>query len=64
LPTEIDLVLAIALAKDPQDRWQSSRDFAHAFELASRRSLGTELRARARTIVKAYPWGQAADRRP
>lgn len=60
LPTEIDLVLAIALAKDPQDRWQSSREFAQAFELASRQSLGTELRARAHAIVKTYPWGQAA----
>jgi serine/threonine-protein kinase len=59
LPSEIDLVMAIALAKDPRGRWQSAREFAHAFELASRRTLGAELRARAYAIVKAYPWGQA-----
>jgi serine/threonine-protein kinase len=60
LPAEIDLVLAIGLAKDPKDRWASARDFASALELASRRAIDPEVKARARGLVKANPWGELA----
>jgi serine/threonine-protein kinase len=60
LPTQIDLVLAIALAKDHEQRWRSAREFAQAFALASRGGLGHELRARGREVVEHHPWGELA----
>jgi eukaryotic-like serine/threonine-protein kinase len=60
LPHDVDLVLAVALAKNPEERWQSAREFAQAFELAARQNLDAPRRARAHALVRAFPWGQAA----
>jgi serine/threonine-protein kinase len=58
LPTDVDLVLAIALAKDPDIRFQSATELARAVRSAVRNKLGSELRARGHGVIKAYPWGE------
>jgi hypothetical protein len=57
LPHELDAVMAIALAKDPEDRFQSARELADAFVLASKHKLSHELRQRAASLLRALPWG-------
>ncbi len=56
IPEDVDLVLAIALAKDPALRFASATELARAFASAARRDLSPELRARGRASVKQYPW--------
>jgi eukaryotic-like serine/threonine-protein kinase len=58
LPRDVDLVLAIALAKRRSDRFSSALEFAEAFRHAARGKLSTTLRERARTLVDEYPWGK------
>jgi tRNA A-37 threonylcarbamoyl transferase component Bud32 len=55
-PEEVDLVLGIALAKDPRERFTSAAAFADAFEAATRRSLSPHLAARARSLLAKAPW--------
>jgi serine/threonine-protein kinase len=57
LAPDIDLVLAIALAKDPADRFESAREMARAMGDAARRALKPQLRLHARTLLAALPWG-------
>jgi serine/threonine-protein kinase len=57
LPEDLDLVLAVALAKDPADRFESAADLARALEDAARGNLDPALRARAERLVEAHPWG-------
>jgi serine/threonine-protein kinase len=57
LPPDIDLVLAIALAKDPADRYETALDFAGAFRLAAKGALDPTRRLHARTLLAALPWG-------
>lgn len=56
LPHEVDWMMAIALAKNPADRFQSAAEFAAAFARACRRKLSPELRARGLAATRAYPW--------
>jgi serine/threonine-protein kinase len=58
LPTDVDLVMAIGLAKDPDDRFASASDLAAAFRHACKRRLDRELRRRGHAIIRAYPWGR------
>lgn len=58
LPHEADWMMAIALAKDPAERFQSAAEFAAAFAQACRRRLSPELRARGLAATRAYPWGK------
>jgi len=60
LPKDIDLVLAIAMAKFRDDRFGSANELAAAFFSASVGELHPVLRARAATLLRALPWGQAA----
>jgi len=62
LPPDVDAVLAIALCKDPDERFASAVELAGALEAASRGALSPDLRVRAEAVVKALPWGRA--RRP
>jgi serine/threonine-protein kinase len=62
LPTDLDAVLAIALAKDRDDRFASAVELASAIEAAARGGLSPDLRARAEAVLSALPWGKA--RRP
>jgi serine/threonine-protein kinase len=63
LPPDVDLVMSIALAKDPAQRFQSAAEFASAFALACQRRLPPELRARGQAAVEAHPWGTTLNAR-
>ena len=58
LAPEIDVVLAVALAKVPTDRFESAEELRHALESAARGEVTTELRERARKILEVFPWGE------
>ena len=57
LPPEVDLVLAIAMAKDAGDRFDSAAELAQALDAAARGRLGAPLRARAERLLARLPWG-------
>ena len=59
LPPEVDLVLAIAMAKDAGDRFDSAAELAQALDAAARGRLGAPLRARAERLLARLPWGAA-----
>jgi serine/threonine-protein kinase len=59
LPADVELVLAIALAKEPADRFASATELADAFTAATRSELDPALRARGAALVAARPWGSA-----
>jgi hypothetical protein len=59
LPRDVDLALALALAKDPQHRFQTAAELTTAFCEACDGSLAAEIRARAIAVVRAQPWGKA-----
>lgn len=54
---DIDLVLAIGLAKDREDRFRSASSFAAALRDASRGELDERLRSAARDLLRHHPWG-------
>jgi serine/threonine-protein kinase len=56
LPRDVDLVLAIALAKDPKDRFDSGAALADALEAATTSRLDGKLRRRATKLLDALPW--------
>jgi hypothetical protein len=60
LPTDVELVLAIGLAKRPSDRFGAAVDFAGALVEALDGNLSPAIRARAATLP--YPWGSAPAR--
>jgi serine/threonine protein kinase len=60
LPPDVDLVLAIALAKDEADRFESALDMAAAMRLAARGALDPQRRLHATTLLAALPWGTGA----
>lgn len=60
LPEDIDLVLAIGLAKRREDRFQTARELAQAFEQAVQGTLDPALRARAQALLAAQPYRAAA----
>jgi serine/threonine-protein kinase len=55
---DIDFVLAIGLAKDPDQRWESGAAMAAALSAAARGELSVDVRDRAREILHAHPWGE------
>ncbi len=57
LPPDVDLVVAIALAKDPADRFESALEMAAAMRLAAKSALDPQSRLQARTLLAALPWG-------
>jgi serine/threonine-protein kinase len=59
LPRDVDLVLALALAKDPEQRFQSAADLATAFVEACHGAMPVALKPRALACVRAQPWGKA-----
>jgi len=58
LPRDVDLVLALALAKDPDQRFQSAAELTSAFVAACGGSLAPTVRMRAIACVRAQPWGK------
>ena len=59
LTLEVDLVLAVALAKSPGDRFESASELAGALEDAARGRLGAPLRARAQGLLNRLDWAAA-----
>lgn len=57
IPRDLDYVLAVALAKNPRERFGSARELAQALRAASHEDLPPAVRARALTILRARPWG-------
>jgi serine/threonine-protein kinase len=56
LPSDIDLVLAIAMAKEKERRFDSGAEMSAAFQAALGDGLSEPLSERARAIVKGTPW--------
>jgi hypothetical protein len=54
---EVELVLAIALAKNPADRFDSAAELAQALDAASRGRLDPSVAAKAHSVLAAMPWG-------
>jgi uncharacterized membrane protein YeaQ/YmgE (transglycosylase-associated protein family) len=57
LHSDVDAVLALALAKDPKDRFKSAVSFAAALRDASRGELDDRLRAAATELLVRHSWG-------
>ncbi len=57
MPPDVDLVLALALAKAPEERFESGEELAQALDAAARGRLSPELRARASALLAKQPWG-------
>lgn len=63
LPTlepDVDLALALAIAKDPAERFQSAEELTDAVDQALRGELDPELRERAEALLREWPWGSEA----
>ncbi len=58
LHPDVELVLAIALAKERQERFGSAADLAQALRRASRGKLDEKLRLRGERLVLRHPWGR------
>jgi serine/threonine-protein kinase len=56
LNSDIDGVLAIAMAKDPWERFDSAAEFADALENARKERLPAALRERAARLQRTHPW--------
>jgi eukaryotic-like serine/threonine-protein kinase len=57
VPESLDAVLAIALAKRPEDRFDSALSFAQAFVSACEGAVDADLLERASKLLRAHPWG-------
>lgn len=62
IPVEVELVLAIALAKKPEDRFAKVEDFAAAMRAASAGALDDATSAKGWQLVKLHPWGSTRRR--
>lgn len=58
LPRDLDRVIAIALAKQPGDRFASAAELADAVAAALEDRLPHAVRARADAVIARAPWGQ------
>jgi eukaryotic-like serine/threonine-protein kinase len=56
LPADVDLVLAVGLAKDPADRFGTATEFADALASALTSSLEDSIRARGRKLIARGAW--------
>lgn len=56
LDDDLDAVLAIGMAKDAKDRFDSATELAEALEAAARHELPEALRHRGAKVTAAHPW--------
>ena len=61
LGEDVELAIALAIAKAPRDRIATAVAFAAAFEAAIHGALAPDLRERARRLVREHGWGQRRD---
>jgi eukaryotic-like serine/threonine-protein kinase len=61
VPEDVELTLAIGLAKVPEDRFQRAEELAQAFERAATNELDENLRARARKLLVKNPWSMTRE---
>ncbi len=61
VPEDVELTLAIGLAKIPEDRFQRAEELAAAFERAATNDLDESLRARARRLLVKNPWSMTRE---
>ena len=64
LPEDVDLILALALAKDRSRRVPSSNTFAAALRDAARGELDERLRRDARNLLAEQPWSAERRKQP
>ncbi len=57
LPSDVELVLAVGLAKQVSDRLESVEDFAVALRRAADADLDDRTRAKGWSLLKKAPWG-------
>ena len=62
LPAEVDLVLALAMAKAPGDRFDRAEELADALDAAAEGVVSEEVRVRAEAVLARMAWGHAAGR--
>ena len=60
IPEELELVLAVALARAAADRFATPLELAEAFADATRGALAPALRQRAEAVLGKRPWGRLA----
>ena len=56
LAPEVDLILAIAMAKDVRDRFDVVAELADGLEKAARGRISSALRTRAERLIAQHPW--------
>ncbi len=61
LGPEVDLVMAIALAKAPSERFETAEQLRNALEAAERGRIDVDLAVRAERLLEVLPWGTAGD---
>jgi serine/threonine-protein kinase len=59
LPADVEMVLAIAMAKDPGERFASAIEMGEALRAAAKGALDPSLRVHAQTLLAALPWGHS-----
>jgi len=57
LPSDVDRVLALGLAKDPRERFGFALELARWFSAAVAQGLDHDQRRRADDLIARYPWG-------
>ncbi|MGH7293984.1 MAG: serine/threonine-protein kinase, partial [Polyangiaceae bacterium] len=60
LPADIEMVLAIAMAKDPGDRFATAVEMAEALRRAAKGALDPSHRVHAQTLLAGLPWGTSS----
>ncbi len=60
VPAHVDAVIAIAMAKRPDDRFASAGELSYALSAALRGQIDPALRERAATILERHPWGRTS----
>jgi serine/threonine-protein kinase len=60
IPPQLDDVLAVGLAKDPEQRFATTEELSGALAAAAHGELSPQIARRAREAVAAHPWGATA----